>query len=244
MIRNEHVSHDMIVEIAHDYISGTPEELKDDMARYGSEYALFDAELLMSGNSFGGKYGALNYLACARNNRTNVSSVPGASACEFEHLWTQVYIPVSPAPEEQCSISFDTKGVTAYVLTPQRSGKKVSYVTEPRYCAGQATLANGENISALYDMNERSADGALKLHRAFLKPEGASEDEKWTIFTLVYTHELAWVEDGSISDGWADRTSKFYDSNLYNAFVLEELPGFELAYKTKGGEVKIFKIKE
>lgn len=242
VIRNEHVSHNMIVEIAHDYTSGTPEELKQDMLRYDSKYALFDAELLLSGNSFGGKYGALNYLACARNNQTNVSRVPGSSQCEYEHLWSQVYIPASPGPQDECSISFNQKGITAYALVLVQSGSTANYNLVPKYCAGSATLATGQNTTALYELDKRAADGALKMHKAFLKLD--SQDKKWNVYTLFYTRDTVWIENGTISDGWADRGSKFYDSNLYNAFILEDLPGFELVYKTKDGMVKIFKIKK
>lgn len=243
VIRNEHASHDMIVEIAHDYISGTPEELKDDMIRYNSKYALFDAELLFSGSTFGGKYGALNYLACARNNQTNVSRSPGQSMCEANHLWTTIYIPKLPGPQDECAISFDRKGVIAYILKPVESDRGLSYELEPAFCAGQTTLADGRNISALYDIKQRSSDGTLKLHRAFMKYE-YDNSNKFSIFTLLYNKEPVWMVNGTATSGWEDRTSKFYDSNLYNAFILEDLPGFQLVYKTPNGAVKIFKIKE
>lgn len=243
VIRNEHVSHNMIGEIAHDYISGTPMELKEDMIKYNSSYALFDVELLFSGNSFGGKYGALNYLACARNNLTNVSKRPGTSTCEFEHLWTQVYVPTNSLPEEQCSISFNQKGVSVYAFRFKKVNDEVKYELIPSYCLGQTTLFDGSNISALYELNNRSVDGNLKLHRAFLRPDSQTEDKKWKIFTLLYSREPVWIMDGTITSGWDDRIGKFYDSNLYNAFVLGNLPGFELVYTTKDNAVKIYKIK-
>lgn len=242
VIRNEHSSHKMITEIAHDYIMGTPEELKDDMLHYNSTYALFDAELLFSGRAFGGKYGALNYLACARNNLTTVAKGTGASMCEFENLWTQVYVP-SSSITEQCDISFNQKGIKAYVPKPTEVSGGLEYKLEEKYCLGNATLANGQTILALYEQT-RSADGTLKLHKAFLNLDYTTSDKKLKIYSLRYTKDSVWIENGTIVDGWEDRTSKFYDSVLYNAFVLEKLPGFELVYKTKGNEVKIFKISE
>lgn len=242
VIRNEHISPFMIGEIANDYINATPAELKADMEKYNSTYALFDSELLLSGNSFGGKYGALNYLSCARNNQTDVTKDPGASMCEFEHLWTQVYIPVSPGPQDSCDISFEKKGVTAYALTASDNGAGISYSTQAAYCAGLVTLADGTNVTGLYDMNSRSASGDLKLHKAFMKYEGNSQYGNWSVYTLIYTHDKVWMENGNATDGWEDRTGKFYDSNIYSAFVLENLPGFQLVYKTPDGAVKIYKI--
>ncbi len=244
VIRNEHASHEMIGEIAHNYLSGTPEELRKSMLRYDSRYALFDAELLMSGNSFGGKYGALNYLACARNNLTNVGKSPGSSLCEFEHLWSQIYVPLSPSPQDSCTISFSQKGITAYAAKPVESTERLDYQLEPVYCLGATTLADGKNTSALYDLRNRSPDGTLKLHKAFVKFEGTTSDRRWNLYTLLYTKDKIWLENNNISDGWSDRSSKFYDSNLYSAFVLEDLPGFELVYKTSDGMVKIYRIKD
>ncbi|HLC68265.1 MAG TPA: hypothetical protein VJH24_00365, partial [Candidatus Bilamarchaeaceae archaeon] len=64
------------------------------------------------------------------------------------------------------------------------------------------------------------------------------------IYTVFYTHDLLWIQNGTTVGGYDDRKGKFYDSNLYRAFVLEELPGFELVFKSRGDEVKIFKLKE
>jgi hypothetical protein len=61
-------------------------------------------ELIEGGNPFGGKYGALNYLACARENETNVTMQPGMSQCEAQHLWEMVYIP-KDSTGRTCTIS-------------------------------------------------------------------------------------------------------------------------------------------
>ncbi|MEW6528919.1 MAG: hypothetical protein AB1391_03455 [Candidatus Micrarchaeota archaeon] len=243
VIRNEHASHKMIGEIAHDYIIGTPEELKEDMIHYGSKYALFDIELIMSGNSFGGKYGALNYLGCARDNKTNVNRLPGTSACEFEHLWSTIYIPNTTSSYQACSISYKQKGITVYTINSVETQNGIERELQPRYCLGFTVLATGQNVTAIYELNNRSTDGSLKLHKAFIREE-ISLYNNFRAFSLIYTKDPVWVINGSAVSGWEDRTSKFYDSNLYNAFMLENLPGFELVYKTNGGEVKIFKIKD
>ncbi len=241
VIRNEHASPDMIERVAYDYIFASPAVLKSDMAHFNSSYALFDSELLLSGSSFGGKYGALNYLACAWANQTNVSLSPGASMCEFEHMWTQVYVPTSPQPQEQCQISFTQKGVTAYAVNPVQTPSGLNYQLDPRYCMGQATLATGQNVSALYELDNRSIDGTLRLHKSFVKLDSSTQDGRWKIYTLLYTHDKVWLDNNTVTDGWEDRTGKFYDSNMYSAYVLENLPGFSLAYKTPDGAVKIYK---
>ena len=104
VLRNEHASNFMIGEVAHDYIDGTPGDLAQFMRSRNSTYALFDMELVAGGNPFGGKYGALNYLSCARDNETNVSLQPGMSQCEAEHLWEMVYIP-KDSTGRTCTIS-------------------------------------------------------------------------------------------------------------------------------------------
>jgi hypothetical protein len=42
-------------------------------------------------------------------------------------------------------------------------------------------------------------------------------------------------------NNWENRVESFYDSNLYKAFILDELEGFEKVYDN--GNVKIFKKK-
>jgi hypothetical protein len=114
VIRNEHLSHSMIGEVAHDYVDGTPQDLIDYMKSHGARYALFDMELISSGGGqLGGKYGALNYLSCASDNETDVSKSPGASQCEANHLWETIY--VSSQPCTISSISNKT-GLVAYEI--------------------------------------------------------------------------------------------------------------------------------
>lgn len=115
VLRNEHASHFMIGEVAHAYLAGTPEELAAFMKSRDSRYAIFDMELLSGGGSLGGKYGALNYLQCARNNKTGVQSETGASACEAQYLWETVIVPSDPTGQV-CVISKtgNKSGVLAY----------------------------------------------------------------------------------------------------------------------------------
>jgi hypothetical protein len=45
-----------------------------------------------------------------------------------------------------------------------------------------------------------------------------------------------------LKSGWEDRTTKFYDSTLYQGFVLQNLEGFTQAYQTSDGAVKCYKM--
>lgn len=115
VLRNEHASKFLIGEVAHAYLDATPEELAAFMKSRDSEYAIFDKELTGSGGSFGGKYGALNYLMCARNNLTDVTQETGISECEADHLWETIFVPDSAAGRT-CTISKagNKTGVIAY----------------------------------------------------------------------------------------------------------------------------------
>ncbi|MEW5996470.1 MAG: hypothetical protein AB1657_02645 [Candidatus Micrarchaeota archaeon] len=248
VLRNEHASLQMILEVAHGFIYGTPEELRDFMLSHDSEYVFFDQEVIGSMRpdgkiTFGGKYGALNYLSCSRNNETGVNQNPGDSLCEFEHLWEQLYVPTGMQAQE-CVISplSGKKGIVGYALkwVPGVSGAG-QLTPAPTYCVGDVTLADGRSITGTYYLDRKYENGELKLNKALLSYDGTDANGV-NVYTSLYTKDRIWVENGELKDGWEDRKGKFYDSNLYNAFVLESLPGFELVYKTPGGEVKMYKI--
>ncbi|MFA5049636.1 MAG: hypothetical protein WC501_01380 [Candidatus Micrarchaeia archaeon] len=243
VLRNEHSSHYMIGEVAHNYLQGTPEELKEFMIAHDSEYALFDSELLMNGGALGGKYGALNYLQCARNNETSVQNGYMGSACEWEHLWETIYVPFSGANYQECVIS-PTSEKTGIVSYKQKYrfdsyGNLQSYV-EPMYCFGKTTLIDGSEINALYYLNEKYENGDLKLNKGFLYTAG--QDDEIVTYNVLYSKDFVWVENGQIVSGWQDRKGPYYDSNLYNAYFLKQLDGFDLVYENSN--IRIFKIKE
>ena len=58
-------------------------------------------------------------------------------------------------------------------------------------------------------------------------------------YWLMFTHDKVWVVNNTLTSGWEDRTTKFYDSNFYKAFFLKQLDGFEKVYENKG--VVVFK---
>jgi hypothetical protein len=262
VIRNEHLSNEMIGAVADGYLDSTPEELKSLMESYSSKYALFDIELVIGGNSLGGKYSALNYLSCAYNNETTVLDTPGWSACEAEHLWEAVLISSVP-----CTISNLTgkTGITAYHIsvggnivpyypsdcigttdTSLIQTCKAAYKMIPTYCIGETTLATGETYPAAYYLNETYPNGDLKLNKAYF---GMTSQLGQTVHLgqvteaiLFYTKDALWLDNGVITSGYEDRKGKFYDSALYQAIFLNYLPGFELVYSSSDNAVKIFKI--
>jgi len=270
VIRNEHISHEMIGAVADGYLDATPEELKEYMQAHDSEYALLDIELVAGGGGLGGKYGALNYLSCAWNNETNVSQEVSTSQCESDHLWETIYISQTP-----CTISSLTgkEGVTAYKVyrrysqyggyhyTPTYPGECVSpqnqnlaaycqgaIKVEPAYCVGPAMLATGQNTTATYYLNETYENGDLKINKGLLQfPAFVPTTYHLgpvTSATILYTPDPIWLENGVIRSGYEDRKGKFYDSNLYHGIFLNSIPGFDLVYSTPDGAVKIYKIRE
>jgi hypothetical protein len=243
VLRNEHSSTHMIGEVAHAYIDGTTEELIATMKNYDSKYALFDAELLMSGNSLGGKYGALDYLSCNRDNETSVDNSPGSSKCEFDHLWEQIVVIKNGAEATGCNIAKNKTGMVGYRydVTADATGKlKGGYA--PTYCIGEVTLASGQKMTGTYYLDQKYPNGDLKLNKAFLKVD--YENANAAGFTLFYTKDKLWLENGQVVDGYAERKGKFYDSNLYKAFFLKQLDGFQLVFESTGGQVKIYKLIE
>ena len=268
VLRNDHKSNRMIGEVADVYLDKGPQELAAYMRSKGSEYALFDMELVSSGQILGGKYGALNYLSCAHNNETNVSASPGESKCEEEHVWENVII-----TQNRCTISktANQSGLSAYKLEVLRNaqgetvtipdypdycndvkdtgvGNYCSQIIKPKavYCIGDAILANGQKTTAPYDLNKKDENGDLKWVKAQF---GFAIDIPRSYHfgaakqaTLFYTNEPIWFENGSVVSGMGDAKSKFYKSNLYRALFLNDLPGFTQVYSSANGEVKIYKL--
>jgi len=281
VVRNEHLSHDMIGDVADAYLDSTPEELKGWMQAHDIKYALFDIELVSSGNQLGGKYGALNYLSCAHHNETNVSRAPGESGCEAEHLWETVMVSQNPCTISELTnktgflaykmhysiFERDVDGtpkmengrpiVTDMIYQPYYAGECMNpaddnlkyycrtYVrADPVYCVGKTILANGQEVYAPYDLNQTYPNGDLKLDKAvFQFPIPLQQTSHFgpaTEATLLYTNDNMWLENGEVVSGYGDRKGKFYDSALYQAIFLDDIPGFKEVYSN--GAVKIFKI--
>ncbi len=268
ILRNEHAYLDMIYRVAYSYTEGDEEDLLKTMQDYGSEYALFDVEILGSSEGFGAKFGALNYLGCVHANRTNVSYWPGQSDCERENLFEVIYV----SQDKTCVISENPRktGFVAskvYIGPPNGEqkysiyypGECVGSITNeqvryfcanyvhlvPAYCVGEVELATGDKMTGTYYLNETYPNGDLRVNKAFLvypsRLDGAYNQGPLMAFTTVYTKQKVWLENGQIVDGYEDRKTHFYDSNIYKALVLDELEGFDKVYDN--GAVKIYKIR-
>ena len=243
VLRNEHASQDMIGRTAHAYLHADAKELRDTMRSYGARYALIDSEILGSGSSkdnliLGGKYGALNYLGCAWVNETGVEKWPGQSGCEAEHVWEQAFVPADAALQQQCTISAEQQryGIYGFAIGTNAQGQE-GFV--PKYCFAQE-FSDGKDVLHAYKLGETDALGNLAPLRA-----------EWTayngganiVLTAFYDKKKKWVsEGGELVSGWDERSTAFYDSNVYSGFFLDELEGFDLVYNTP--QIRIYKMKD
>jgi len=238
VLRNEHSSKQMIGRVAHDFIIGSNQDLIDSMNYFDSRYVILDSEVI-GGSTFGGKYGALNYLGCAHEGLTTVAQSPGSSKCEYDNSPERLIIPKVKTQATTCTISESQQrsGVYAYRVTLQGADMK-----NPAYCIGDAKLKDGTDISATYYLDRKNADGDLALSKGFLRVVQDSTDT--ALAEVVYNEQKIWPgENGTWVDGMADAKTAFYRSNLYRGYYLENLPGFDMVFKSKGGEVKIFRMK-
>lgn len=241
VLRNEHLSKEMIGQTAHAYLHGDVKELRDTMREFDSRYALIDIEILGSGRDknsiqLGGKYSALNYLGCAWGNETSIKRWPGQSQCEMDHLWETVAMPADPNAQTPCTISEDEGlvGAVAFSSTRMEDGQ-TTY--RPTYCM-QTEILNGGKQYVSYRLDEKDENGRLKLHKAFWR---VGQRDQTIVFTALYSKDRVWRgEDGTPVSGWEDRTTDFYDSNVYSAFFLDQLEGFELVYNTP--QIRIYRM--
>jgi len=266
VVSNKNLDDPNILETAHIFIAGNESELASFMKANGVRYLMIDSELISGGNSLGGKYGALNYLSCVQNGETDIEANIGDSECESDHLWESVVI-----SNLQCDISKNKTGYLAYkiyqkitdierythyypytCINPTKEEYKEfcnsSVTVEPVYCIGETKLADGSTVFVPYHLNETNPDNSLKLNRAFLElPVQINSTYHFgdaVSVTFFYTSDKIWLENDSISDGYQDRTTAFYDSVIYKAFFLNSLEGFEKGYEDPSGSVKIFELKE
>ncbi|MFA6214462.1 MAG: hypothetical protein WC717_04265, partial [Candidatus Micrarchaeia archaeon] len=222
----------------HDYIIGSTEDLIDSMNYFDSRYALFDVELIGGGDAFGGKYGALNYLGCVHEGATSLDEQPGTSQCEYDHSPERIAIPQLQSASNICTISESQMrtGVYAY-----RLGKDAIDQASPAYCVGQVQLAGGETGYATYYLDRKDLDGDLVMNKGVIR--ALSEQDGVTYAEMVYDNRKLWLgANGTAVGGMDDAKTGFYTSNLYKAFYLEELPGFDLVYKSRNGEIKIYRM--
>jgi len=235
VIRNEHANLYMIQDIAHALIMANETETREIMEKYGSEYLMIDSEIIMSPDSiFGAKFYALNYLACSRDNLTNVLIPQMASQCEYENLWEEIGL-----TSKKCLVSSISNkwGVVAKrrSITSENGLVKSTGVVDA-YCVANVTLADGSEIRGTYYLDRKTPSGELMLNRGLMYPTSGGS------YVMLYTNQKIWNVDGQTVDGYGDRIGKgrFYDSMVYKGFVLDRLDGFGKIFDN--GNVKIYKL--
>ena len=231
VLRNEHASRSMIGRVAHDFLIGSTQDLIDSMNYFDSQYVLLDVEII-GGQTFGGKYGALNYLGCVHEGATSLDESPGTSDCEYQHNPERIVIPASQSGKCTISESQMLTGGLAYQVL------KTGVSSTPIYCIGETTLINGEKIAATYYLDRRNSDGDLELSKGFIRSIGVEGEN--VIAEMIYETTPLWIVNGTNVDGMVDAKTDFYKSNLYRGFYLKQLPGFELVYDTN--EIKIYRL--
>jgi hypothetical protein len=248
-----------VPEVAHLLVASNESELASYMKAKGAKYLMLDTELIAGGGSLGGKYGALNYLSCVWDNQTTADAGPGESKCESEHLWETIFI-----SSHQCNVSDTKQGVVAYqmysgsqyltnypssCIRPQ--GQRTTdycsryFTAVPAYCIAETTLADGQAMHAPYFLGKTYSDGTPKLNKALMGlPYNLSDTYHIgdvTAATLFYTHDKVWA--GS-TEGYADRTTPFYDSIIYKGLFLGSIEGFKAVYTDPSGSVMVFELTE
>lgn len=246
-IRNDHSVLSMILDVAYSYIIGNESVLKETLQRYGSRYALFDKEIIWGGElGFGGKFYALNYLACAKIGQVNETFPMFSSRCETNNTWEAVVL-----SDERCNVNnnigrvgyrleyegytgaLSLKQVRAYCVVNNNGVLDVNRITN-RFVNQliqdiRSSTQNNPVRFVLYDIN------TSRLHK------GIPIQMAQNVLLILYTEDEAWFDDGRWVSGYQDATRRFYNSTLYRAFVLERLDGFEMVFNN--GYVKIYRVK-
>lgn len=238
VVRNDHSVLDMILDVAYSYIIGSEKDLLEVMDRYGADYALFDQEIIIGGETlFGGKFYALNYLSCAKVGGVDERFPMLSSRCEFNNLWETVII-----SNERCNIN-NRVGRVGYMMN--YTGYTGSVQQEPvkKYCVvsndGSLNLSRATSGFVRAIFGDRNSPYIMYRLNDSLIHRGIPVPISQNSFVMLYTSDRVWFVDGEWTHGYEDRTRPFYESTLYRAFVLERLNGFQLVYNN--GYVKIYK---
>lgn len=231
VLRNEHGSTEMIGKTAYSFLHADVKFLRDAMREYDSKYLLVDIEILGSGNSkdqinLGGKYSALNYLGCAWANLTSVEKWPGQSQCENEHLWETVVIPQQEGVGgDPCVVSANRgiSGLIGYRINRQLDG---TGVPQAEYCFVQE-YESGNQVLRAYSLKDVDESGDLRY-----------VDARWGGYAEATGIVLTAFYDGEVPES----ANAFYHSNVYSAFFLNKLEGFDLVYSTP--QIRMYKMKD
>ena len=202
------------------------------MQYHSKKNILFDFDLV-------GKWGALDYLSCVYNDKTNMSVGPGGSTCEADYAPEFVMIPREPGLKERCILNDGSGRYLPLGISSTGGG----------YCIAEYNFS-GTPVPIMYNTDQSNPPtnydpSKATLNRgALILPSGVSSGGRQFVRFIVLYPEV-WY-DGN--PGLPDKKGKFYDSNFYKGFFLGRLDGFDLVYPendTPGWNnipVRIFKI--
>jgi len=219
--RNDHVYTSQDLEMADLLVFNTPEHAAQWMREHKAKYLLLDSDLI-------GKWGALVYLACVQNNETQfIPRQVGSSACEANHYFERVFVPLEPTDADLCSLN-----------APFQMFHAVSTHRPDGYCIGQTTQNGQQTLIVAYQNGTQV--------KAILSPEGQTtlgDGRQYVSFMAIYPPP---------GQGYEDRAGLAYDSIFYKGFFLGHIDGFEqvFPYQAEEGQfgpslpVRIFKLKD
>lgn len=202
--------------VARAFVNGGAEELYDRMQYHQATHVLVDADLV-------GKWGALVYLSgtCAKSNApfcpdvpdVNLSVGPGQSTYETEHYFETL------AVVGNCPAS-----LTGVPVPAMQSSLGLVY------CVTQTELllvdGNGQltKFTRPYKVVGRDEITQLTDAESYLFPVGENQ----------FINVNPYLEPFGME-------SQVLNSAFTQLYFFENLPGFELAYRSPGNQVKIFK---
>jgi hypothetical protein len=132
-----------------------------------------------------------------------------------------------------------SKGVVGYRLGIGKSQQGVAQTLEPAYCVRWEKTQDGQQLG-VYFLDKKDENDNLLRSPAYWLPQ--SSDSSQMVLAAVYTKDPWPLANGTIASRWDYRQGPFYDSSLYQAFILKSLDGFDLVYDSPS--IRIFKMKD
>jgi asparagine N-glycosylation enzyme membrane subunit Stt3 len=219
------------IETAHAFVDGTTEDLYKVLDYHHATHVLVDSEIPFSylgpGMIGQGKWSALVFLSgvcakkmvpteiCPENPAIDWQTQAGRGTYDIEHYLEFLY------PIGQCPANISPVPIPLLQSSFSSSGQPLYY------CVGQSDYilaAPGSNWKRAYKLVGRDSISYLDGNTSY-------------IFSLTEKTLLNVNPDLS----FAGLKNEVFHSQFMRLYFWEQLPGFELVYKSPGGQVKIFK---